>query len=152
METPTNPVTVFETMFGIAELVSKHGTCPRKKVGCVITDSSYAITAVGFNTTPWPFMTCDQMTKGCIIEGGHCSSSVHAEIAAIADAARRGIRLEGSMAFCTLLPCLNCFHALVMAGVFRIYYDQEYDREEKQILLARAKNGEYGLIKRSDIQ
>eukprot|EP00457_Paulinella_chromatophora_P018618 gb/GEZN01019988.1/.p1 GENE.gb/GEZN01019988.1/~~gb/GEZN01019988.1/.p1 ORF type:complete len:223 (+),score=54.88 gb/GEZN01019988.1/:76-669(+) len=48
------------------------------------------------------------------------SSDVHAEVGAIAECARQGIRLDGSCAYVTMPPCSQCYRLLVRAGVTRI--------------------------------
>lgn len=45
---------------------------------------------------------------------------VHAELNAIADAARRGVAVEGATCAITLYPCATCAKALVQAGIRRI--------------------------------
>jgi dCMP deaminase len=42
---------------------------------------------------------------------------VHAELAAVANAARRGVSLDGSTCVVTMFPCVGCSKALVQAGV-----------------------------------
>ena len=42
---------------------------------------------------------------------------VHAELDAIASAARAGVRLDGSVCVVTLFPCADCCKALIQAGI-----------------------------------
>jgi dCMP deaminase len=121
-----------ETIFTIANTLARRSTCPRKHVGCVITDEFDSIVAAGYNGPPSGMPTC--MEVGCLLEGGHCVRTVHAEMAALASAARRGVTLRGCVAWCTLLPCIQCLQALVTAGITIIYYDEEYERSEKDEL------------------
>lgn len=119
------------TFFRIAEELSLRATCPRASVGCVITRNNQ-ILSTGYNGAPAGMPHCSDL--GCIMEGGHCVRSVHAEMNAIASAARHGVSLLGATAYCTLLPCINCFNALAQAGVEIILYDRQYEREERAIL------------------
>ena len=48
------------------------------------------------------------------------NSDVHAEIVALATAARYGVSTEGLTAYITMPPCKRCFAALLLAGVNRI--------------------------------
>lgn len=48
------------------------------------------------------------------------SSDIHAEIAAIGVAARRGRSTNRATAYITMPPCKNCFGALLSAGIERI--------------------------------
>ena len=52
--------------------------------------------------------------------------AVHAEMAALMDCARRGVRTEGSAVFCTTFPCHNCVKHLVAAGVEKLYFIEPY--------------------------
>ena len=47
-------------------------------------------------------------------------SDVHAEVNAVATAARCGVKTDQSCAYITMPPCKNCFCALVQAGICRI--------------------------------
>lgn len=51
---------------------------------------------------------------------------VHAEVNAVARAARNGIRTEGSTLYVTLAPCLNCGKVVAAAGVIEIVYDADF--------------------------
>lgn len=134
--------------FAMAWLQASLATCPRKSVGCVIVDIYGSVLSTGYNGAPYNISSCLDRPEGCILEGGHCVSAVHAEIRAIANAARRGISLEGSTAYCTLLPCINCFQAMTIAGVNEVQFDEEYDRPEKATLFELARNSGPVLVSR----
>ena len=121
-----------DTFFDMTKVLSRRATCPRKSVGCIIVDDYNSIVAAGYNTAPLGMPTC--LDVGCIDEGGHCVRVVHAEINALASAARRGISLKGCTAYCTLLPCIQCAQALSTAGIGAVMYDEVYEREEAQTL------------------
>lgn len=67
---------------------------------------------------------------------------------AIANAAKYGINLNGCIAFCTLLPCINCMQALLEAGVREIHYDESYVRDERFHVHRLAELGDVRLIER----
>lgn len=117
-----------DTFFDMAKILSRRATCPRKNVACIIVDEYNSIVSAGYNTAPLGVPTC--LDAGCILEGGHCVRAVHAEMNALASAARNGISLKGCIAYCTLLPCIQCAQALATAGVRMIVYDEVYDRPE----------------------
>ncbi len=54
--------------------------------------------------------------------------SVHAEMAAITDAARRGIPLAGATLYTTTFPCHNCTKHIVAAGISRVVYVEPYPK------------------------
>ena len=135
------------TFFDIAGTLARRSTCPRKHVGCVIVDDYNSIVSEGYNGAPGGMPHCADV--GCIVEGGHCVRAIHAEINAIASAARRGVSLKGCRAYCTLLPCIQCAQALVTAGVTVVYFDEEYEREEAGTLRALTGRMNLSLIKRA---
>jgi dCMP deaminase len=61
-----------------------------------------------------------------IVRGGHEQATIHAEINAIADAAKRGASVDGAVAYITHYPCLNCYKALVSSGIKKIVYKLDY--------------------------
>lgn len=60
-----------------------------------------------------------------IIEFGRC---VHAEMAAIVDAARRGVAVDGCELFTTTFPCHECARHIVAAGIKRVVYRVPYPK------------------------
>lgn len=62
--------------------------------------------------------------------------AVHAEMAVITDAARRGVRLEGAMMFGTTFPCHNCAKNIVAAGVNEVIYIEPYPKSQVERLFS----------------
>lgn len=60
-----------------------------------------------------------------ILEFGRC---VHAEMAAIVDAARRGAAVNGATLFSTTYPCHECARHIVAAGIKRVVYVEPYPK------------------------
>jgi len=60
-----------------------------------------------------------------VIEYGR---AVHAEMAAIVDAARRGVGIAGSTMFVTAFPCHLCARHIVAAGIRRVLYIEPYPK------------------------
>lgn len=54
--------------------------------------------------------------------------SVHAEMAAISDAARRGIAISGSVLYTSTFPCHNCAKHIVACGITRVTYVHPYPK------------------------
>ncbi|MDB5176448.1 MAG: cd [Candidatus Saccharibacteria bacterium] len=52
--------------------------------------------------------------------------TIHAEMAAIIDAAKRGIDLEGATMFVNLLPCPNCARTLSQTGISDFVYRHDH--------------------------
>jgi cytidine deaminase len=60
-----------------------------------------------------------------IIEFGR---SVHAEMSAITDAARRGLSVKGETLYCTTFPCHMCARHIVSAGINRVVFIEPYPK------------------------
>lgn len=107
----------------LATLTATRATCDRKHVGCVLVKDNRQI-AGGYNGSISGLEHCDDI--GHDMHESHCVRTVHAEANAIADAARRGARLEGATAYVTALPCWLCFKLLAQAGIRRVVYGEAY--------------------------
>jgi len=102
---PLTPEGAMSRAIDIAKKGPEHGPNPR--VGCVILDAKGTVIGEGFH-------------RG--------AGTTHAEVAAIADAAKRGRPTEGAAAYMTLEPCRHvgrtgpCVDALTEAGITRVVY------------------------------
>jgi deoxycytidylate deaminase len=54
--------------------------------------------------------------------------AVHAEMAALTYAARRGVSVDGSTLYCTTFPCHLCAREIVAAGIRRVVYIEPYPK------------------------
>ena len=93
------------------------------------------ILTTGYNGSIRGLPHCDDV--GHMMEDGHCVRTVHAEINAIAQAARNGVRTDGAAIYVTASPCWPCFKAIVNAGITRIVFGEFY-RGERTIEAAAA--------------
>ena len=117
----------------IARVVSTRSTCDRKHVGAVIVREK-TLLSTGYNGSIRGMPHCDDV--GHMMEENHCVATIHAEMNAIIQAARNGVRLEGSDIYVTASPCWNCFKALANAGIRSVYYGEFY-RDERIFSVAR---------------
>lgn len=108
----------------IAEVVATRGTCDRKQVGAVIVNDSHRILATGYNGSIAGAPHCDDI--GHLMRDGHCIRTIHAEINAINQAARHGIRLEGATIYINTFPCWRCFQNIANVGIRRVVYADAY--------------------------
>lgn len=60
-----------------------------------------------------------------VIEYGR---AVHAEMAAITDAARRGVSVQDATLYCTTFPCHLCAKHIIAAGIRRVVYIEPYPK------------------------
>lgn len=107
----------------IAREVSTRATCDRKHVGAVIVRDKILL-ATGYNGSIRGLPHCDD--EGHMMEEGHCVRTVHAEANAIVQAARNGVRLDGSSIYVTASPCWSCFRLIANAGISRIVFGEFY--------------------------
>lgn len=110
------------------DLIATRATCNRKHVGAVIVLDN-RILATGYNGSLPGLPHCDDI--GHMMEDGHCVRTVHAEVNAVAQAAKAGVRLDGAVLYCNTFPCWNCFKVIVSAGIIGIVYDDEYSMVAK---------------------
>lgn len=114
---------------GFARAASARATCNRKHVGAVIVVDQQ-VAATGYNGSVRGLPHCDEIGHDMV--DGHCVRTIHAEMNALAQAARRGVRVEGAWIYTTASPCWDCFRVLVNAGVQRFVYGEPYRAEEHE--------------------
>ncbi len=123
----------------LAKLAATRSTCFSRPVGAVIAREKRML-ATGYNgAAPGAWHCIDK--KQCYwrqpenhvegIEPRELSRAVHAEMNAIAHAARAGISIDGATIYCTMSPCVNCFKVLLSAGVKRVFFEHIYDFNNK---------------------
>lgn len=119
----------------LAVLYRTRGTCPRLRVGCILTHQN-RIVAAGYNSSPPGQDHCDDV--GCLIKNGHCIRCPHAEIAAIGHLEHKYTSL---IAYVTAQPCYFCLRALSLAGAKDIYYIKAFiDKERDDLALSMGIN------------
>lgn len=116
----------------LAVQAATRSTCPRKHVGAVIVRDK-SILSTGYNGSIRGADHCTEV--GCLMEGGHCIRTVHAEANALVQAASHGVRLEGAEIYVTASPCFDCFKLIANAGIRTIYYGEFY-RDQRVLAFA----------------
>ena len=127
----------------LAKVAAIRSTCNSRHNGCVIVKDKQVL-STGYNgalpgckhctdyythndTQPnTPFCARRNMNIEDADKQSFCSAS-HAEANAVAQAAKKGIPIDGSTAFCTLSPCYNCLKMMAIAGIKRIVYEYDYE-------------------------
>jgi len=124
-----------EYFMTITRQVAERSTCVRAKVGAVIVRDR-SILATGYNGAPAGMPHC--LDVGCLVYESktptgdvetNCFRTIHAEINAIAQAARNGSRIDGADVYVTHTPCIHCLKTLVNTGVRRVFYEKAYKLE-----------------------
>jgi dCMP deaminase len=123
MPEPRVRVSWDDYFMNIAREVSSRSTCDRKFVGAVIVRDK-CILATGYNGSIRGLPHCDE--EGHLMEEGHCVRTVHAEANAIVQAARNGVRIDGSAIYVTASPCWGCFRLIANGGIARVVFGEFY--------------------------
>ena len=127
-----------EVFLNVAKEISNLSTCISMQVGCVIVNENRII-SMGYNGTPSGVTHCEDIffdDKKILDEkefrkkhhAWSLLNEVHAEINAILYAAKKGIAINDSILYCTLMPCNNCLKAICASGIKKVYYSDIYDR------------------------
>lgn len=106
--------------------------CVSHHVGAVIV-SGGRIISTGINGTPEDMPNCDEIfdKDNFDREKHHLWSKdneIHAEMNAIAFAARKDIGIEGADMYVTISPCNDCLKNMIPAGIKNVYYLYLYDK------------------------
>ena len=116
----------------ITRQVADRSTCNRAKVGAVIVRDKN-ILATGYNGSPAGLPHCTEV--GCLIYESrtpsgeieeNCFRTIHAEINAIAQAAKNGSSIRDADIYITHTPCIHCFKVLINTGIKRVLYEKPY--------------------------
>ena len=128
----------------ITRNVAERSTCTRAKVGAVIVRDKN-ILATGYNGAPAGMPHC--LDAGCLVYTSRtpsgeveedCFRTIHAEINAIAQAAKNGASIRDADIYITHTPCIHCVKVLINTGIRRIFYEREYKRATIEELLRGA--------------
>lgn len=75
------------------------------------------------------------LMKGTQLMGiGEFGRVVHAEMAALLDAARRGVSVRDLSLFTTTFPCHTCTRHIIAAGIRRVIYVEPYPKSHAEVL------------------
>jgi len=131
-----------EYFMTITRQVAERSTCPRAKVGAVIVRDKN-ILATGYNGAPAGLPHCTDV--GCLLYTSktpsgeveeNCYRTIHAEINAIAQAAKNGTSIRNADIYVTHTPCIHCFKVIINTGIQRVYYVKDYKRHTLTEILA----------------
>jgi dCMP deaminase len=106
-----------EYFLKLAMLASERATCPRMHCGCILVKDKNVV-ATGYNGSIPGDDHCEDV--GCLVIDNHCARTNHAEMNALAQAAKRGHSVDGATAYVTNMSCTTCAKALIAAGITRV--------------------------------
>ena len=115
----------------VAKLHASLSKAERLKVGaCIVTPSRVIIP--GVNGLP------KALGNTCELDGATKPSVIHAELNCILKAQREGISIEGATLYVTHSPCEHCASLIIMTGIKRVVYVDEYRSSQGLLNLATA--------------
>jgi len=121
-----------EYFLKMVEMVGTRGTCDRGRSGCVIVKDK-RILAAGYVGSPIGVAHCDDighemhtLTNEDGVVSRHCLRTAHAELNAIANAARSGVSIDKAMLYCKMVPCYTCAKTIINAGIKRVIVLKDY--------------------------
>ena len=117
-----------------AQQIAQQSPDPSTKNGAVI-ETKTGQTVTGFNALPGGvtpekvyFDTHDMAANRAY----RYPRTVHAEVAAVANAAREGIAVEGATMYMTGQPCSACAASIVNAGIRHIVFAEDHSQDFSQ--------------------
>ncbi|MGI5846063.1 MAG: deoxycytidylate deaminase [Alphaproteobacteria bacterium] len=116
--------------------------CVSRKVAAIIVKNGREI-ATGINGTPENCTNCDEIfppKNSCDYNRDEhhqfqLMHEIHAEMNAIAFAAKNGISTNKATLYCTTEPCNDCLKAIIAAGIKRVVYSEKYSYAHRDKLM-----------------
>lgn len=106
----------------IAVLASSRSPCNRLHVGSIIVRDKRII-SMGYNG----FISgCPHVSH---IRDGREQATIHSEINAISDCAKRGVTIVDATIYITHYPCLHCFKTICASGIKEVVYMDDYNND-----------------------
>jgi dCMP deaminase len=115
---------------------AKNSKCMSRHVGALIVVED-RIVSEGYNGTPKGYVNCNVKWNNIWHADHHEWSKtheIHAEMNAINWAARKGIKIEDGVMYCTTKPCLECTKNIIAVGIKAVYWLTKYEYNEDHIL------------------
>ena len=123
----------------IMDTVAERANCDRGRAAAIIVKDK-RIVATGYVGAPAGLETCDEighLIKVAFDERGgqkkHCVRTTHAEMNAIAQAARHGTSIDGATIYIKMTPCLDCTKLLINAGIRRVVCRKRYHADHDSV-------------------
>ena len=126
-----------EYFMNMANLVATRSTCRALNVGAVIVKDNQVL-ATGYNGAPSkvPHCTdtghCSPGLSKCTDNSSIPSLAIHAEMNAIAQAAKYGISIQGATLYVTHKPCISCLKTILATGMTKIIYAKDFQESDEK--------------------
>jgi len=123
----------------VMDTVAERANCDRGRAAAIIVKDK-RIVATGYVGAPAGLKSCDEighLIKVAFDERGgqkkHCVRTTHAEMNAIAQAARHGTSIDGATIYIKMTPCLDCTKLLVNAGIKKVVCRKRYHADHDSV-------------------
>ena len=123
----------------VLQAIEKQSTCARKQVGAIIVTNGRILSSGWNGSMPGQPHCNDHFTVENIAKLGDSFYDVHgvwstrseghAELSAIATAAKLGIAIGGCEIAVSMSPCNMCAKAIIISGLKKVYFIERYDRD-----------------------
>lgn len=123
----------------------------KRKVGCLIVKDGMIISCGVNGMLPGQSNICEYLEDNpnptgtqllnAFIEGKHIITKdevIHAEMNSLMKCSRSTISCEGATMYCTAACCINCAKHIIMAGIKRFVYAEDYHTSDGLELLKTA--------------
>ena len=137
----------------LLEPISKRATCDRGRCAAIIVSKGNTILATGYTGSPPGQPHCDDvghLMKTVIDENNnqssHCMRTLHAEENAVLQAAKDGIKIEGTTIYVKMTPCYNCAMRIVRVGIKKVVAQKRYHADKSSMELFKNANVEVKII------
>jgi dCMP deaminase len=121
-----------EYFIRLAEMIGSRGTCDRGYAGALLVKDK-RILATGYAGSPVGLPHCSEVGHEMHTVTGedgtvsrHCIRTAHAELNAIANAARVGVTTNEATLYCKFVPCYTCAKTIINAGIKRVVALRDY--------------------------
>ena len=122
-----------EYFISLTLLLASRSPSNRLKVGSVIVKNNRIISA-GYNGFP------PSTPHESVMQNGHEINTVHSEINAICDAAKRGVSIEGGTIYINYFPCIHCTKSIIASGIKDVIYYKDYRNNDLVFTLFKHSN------------
>ncbi|MEK7539187.1 MAG: cytidine/deoxycytidylate deaminase family protein [Patescibacteria group bacterium] len=127
------------------DIIGSRGTCERGRSGAILVKDK-RILATGYVGSPIGLPHCDDVGHEMHTVTGddgtisrHCLRTAHAELNAIANAARCGVAISQSTLYCKMVPCYTCAKTIINAGIKRVVALKDYHAtQQSKIVFKKA--------------
>lgn len=112
-----------------------------RQVGCALVVDGKVLSVAHNAHLPSPYTPyIDSDPRNSFHKGEHIemTTAIHAEAALIADAARKGISLDGAELYVTTFPCPTCAKLVAASGIAKLYFTEGYSMLDGEQVLTQA--------------